>query len=486
MAPLEPSICWQAIYSRDSRFDGRFFAGATTTGLYCRNVCPVPFARPKHIVLFPCAEAAEAAGFRPCKRCQAQAARGTPAWLGTSAVVARALRLILGGALNEGSVEQLAARLGLGARQLRRLFVQRLGTSPLKIATAQRVCSAKTLIGKSSVPMTEIAFSAGFRSIREFNHAIHESTGQSPTELRRKSGAVSGNAGLELHLPFREPFAWVELLAFLKARAVLGVEKVSDNTYRRTIELAGSRGTLAVSQIASGPRLLVQLDLDRLDNLAQIVERIRRLFDLGADPLRIAALLSQDPQLRARVERRPGLRVPGVWDGFEAAVLAALGQRLTAPGSRKLVAAFVKLFGIPIETSITGLAYLFPRAEALLDADLAKAGMSDAQATTLRELARRAASKQLNFGGAKTLEETVAQIRLAGGFDESTANYIAMRAAGEPDAFPADELRPGAAAETWRPWRAYAAMHLATGKPRLDGYYAQRRRKARPPSAPSS
>src|ERR1019366_7131171 len=204
-------ICWQAMCSRDPRFDGRFFAGARNTGLCCRNVCPVPFARPKNIFLFTCAAAAESAGFRPCKRCRPQAGPGTPAWLGTSAVVSRAFRLIMEGALNTGSVEELADRLGLGSRQLRRLFVQHLGASPLKIATTHRVHRARKLIDESGLPMTQVAFCSGFNSIREFNHAVRLSTGQSPSELRRAASALRSAgrpSGLELSLSYRQPFDW--------------------------------------------------------------------------------------------------------------------------------------------------------------------------------------------------------------------------------------------------------------------------------------
>lgn len=234
---LDPAICWQAIYSRDPRFDGRFFAAAKSTGLYCRNICPVPFARPKNIVLFACAAAAEAAGFRPCKRCQPQAAPGTPAWLGSSAVVSRAFRLILEGALNKGGVDQLAERLGIGSRHLRRLFVQHLGASPIKIATTQRVHLAMKLLDESQLPITKIAHYVGFKSIREFNHSMRLSAGQSPSTFRRSSGDARSvsQRGLELRLSYRPPFDWGHLINFLCQRAIRGVEVVSKDSYSRTI-----------------------------------------------------------------------------------------------------------------------------------------------------------------------------------------------------------------------------------------------------------
>ena len=477
---LDTAICWQAISSRDPRFDGRFFSGATSTGLYCRNVCPVPPARLENILLFACAAAAESAGFRPCKRCQPQAAPGTPAWLGTSAVVSRAFRLILEGALNDGGVDELAERLGLGSRQLRRLFVQHLGTSPLKIATTHRVHLARKLIEESALPMTQIAFGSGFKSIREFNHAIHLSAGQSPSELRGAAGGSRRKAragGLELRLPYRRPFDWASLIAFLKPRAIPGVEVVKESSYQRTIEVGGVPGILTVRPDGVRSRLVVHLQVASYEGLAQTVERVRRIFDLNADPIQIASHLSSDSRLRGLIKLRPGLRVPGVWDGFEAAVLAVLGQKLTTIGTRRIVGRFVQMFGAPVDTPIRGLKFLFPRPEILAHADLSKAGISDSCAQIIRRLTCSGIRRHLSFATSRTLEQVVSRLKETCGIDESTANYIAMRAFGEPDAFPFAEsrLRRSLAetgpivsateaigiAEPWRPWRAYAAMHFA-------------------------
>lgn len=478
---LDPVVCWQAIYARDHRFDGRFFAGAKTTGLYCRNICPVPFARPKHVVLFPCAAAAEAAGFRPCKRCRPQAAPGTPAWLGTSAVVSRAFRLILEGALNEGSVEQLAAKMGLGSRQLRRLFVQHLGASPLQIATTQRIHLALNLIEGSQFPMGEVAFCSGFNSIREFNHAIHLSIGQSPSRLRESSRTVPlqlRESSLELRLSYRAPFDWETLLASLKRDAIPGVELVTDTSYQRTIEIGGARGFFAARPDSASCQMIINLELNSYEGLAQTVERIRRIFDLGADPVRIASHLSQDPRLRRSVSVHPGLRVPGAWDYFETTVLAVLGQNLTTTGRRRIIARLVKTLGTPIDTGIRGLDYLFPRPQQLALAQLSKMGIGTAAAAALGKLSATTIQKQISFAASRTLEAVVSELSAAAQMDESTANYVAMRAFGEPDAFPfrerairqrlASAQSPLSAAETiaaaeqWRPWRAYAATHLAT------------------------
>jgi AraC family transcriptional regulator of adaptative response / DNA-3-methyladenine glycosylase II len=310
---IDPGACWQAIYSRDPRFDGRFFMGTRTTGIYCRNICPVPFARPKNIVLFACAAAAESAGFHPCKRCQAQAAPGTPAWLGTSAVVNRAFRLILEGALNEGNVTELAERMGIGPRHLRRLFVQHLGAPPLKIAITRRIHLARNLIEESGLPITQIAFCSGFKSIRDFNHEIRVSTGQSPSELRRMADASQSPArssGLELRLPYRRPFDWSNLIAFLRRRAIPGVEFVTENSYQRTIEMEGVPGFLTVKPDTTGPRLVVNLETKGAKGLEHAVEQIRRIFDLGADPVQIASHLSRDPRLRHLLKQRQDFGCP--------------------------------------------------------------------------------------------------------------------------------------------------------------------------------
>jgi AraC family transcriptional regulator of adaptative response / DNA-3-methyladenine glycosylase II len=475
---LDPAICWQAIYSRDPRFDGRFFAAATSTGLYCRNICPVPFAKPKNIVLFACAAAAEAAGFRPCRRCQPQAAPGTPAWLGSSAVVSRAFRLILEGALNDGNVDQLAERLGIGSRHLRRLFAQHLGASPIKIATTHRIHLARRLLDESHLPITKIAHYAGFQSIREFNHAVRLSAGQSPSAMRKSSGAAASGArqtGLDLRIPYRPPFDWEHLIEFLGRRAVRGVELVSKDCYSRTIRAGAAAGILRVMQDKTASRLLVHLELPGYEGLAQIVERVRRIFDLNADPIQIANHLARDPRLCAISRQHPGLRVPGVWDGFEGAVLAMLGQGLTGAGSRRQIDRLVRQFGSRLDSPVSGLSHLFPRPKDLAEGDLVGLGITKRRAEGIQRLAAAAAAGQLAFDNSKPLEETIHRLRTVCGIEESLAQWIAMRSYCEPDAFPSGDRglrrRIGGStmiaagdllqvAEPWRPWRAYAAIHL--------------------------
>ena len=476
---LEPDICWRAMRSRDRRFDGRFFVAAVTTGIYCRPICPVPFAKPNNIALYSCAAAAEAAGFRPCRRCHPEISPGTPAWLGTSAVVSRALRLIWDGALDGGSVDELAERVGIGSRQLRRLFIQHLGVPPIKIATTHRLHFARNLIEQTDMPMAEIALNAGFKSIRQFNHAVRATAGQSPSELRHLRGqlATSLQRGeFVMRLLYRPPFNWPALIAFLRSRATPGVELVEENSYRRTVENGGTAGVIDVRHDNENACLILSTALPNYGGILRVVERVRRIFDLGADPLQIASHLAHDPRLKPLLDAQPGLRVPGVWDGFEVAIRAALGERLTVVDSKATVGELVRNFGRPVETSVDGLTHLFPRPEDLADADLTVLGIDRECTTAISALARALRDKVFAFDYSRTLPDAVARMTAIDGVTEDMAHYIALRAFGEPDAFPSDDralkrrlgtwaIRSSreqllSMAEAWRPWRAYAAMHL--------------------------
>lgn len=476
---LEPDICWQAMHSRDPRFDGRFFVAAVTTGIYCRPICPVPFAKPNNIALFPCAAAAESAGYRPCRRCHPESSPGTPAWLGTSAVVSRALRLIWEGALDGNRVDELAKRVGIGSRQLRRLFIQHLGVPPIKIATTHRVHFARNLIEQTDMPMAEIALNAGFSSLRQFNHAMRTIAGQSPSDLRRlrdKSAVSSWRGEFVMRLLYRPPFNWPAFVCFLKPRATPGVELVDEASYQRTIESDGGAGVIDVRPDPQLECLIVRVALPKYRGLLRVVERVRRIFDLTADPLQISSHLARDPRLKPLLNVQQGLRVPGVWDGFEIAVRAALGQRLSVVDSSSLAEKFVREFGRPIDTSVDGLTHLFPRPEDLADADLTTLGISQKSAGTIKALAHALTNMEFTFESFRTLQETISRLSAIAGIDKEMAHYIVMRACGEPDAFPVhDELLSdvlgkedgqisGAPiwniAEGWRPWRAYAAMYL--------------------------
>jgi AraC family transcriptional regulator of adaptative response / DNA-3-methyladenine glycosylase II len=479
---LDPARCYQAILTKDRRFDGKFFAGVVTTGIYCRPVCPVVPPKFKNMRFYACAAAAEAAGFRPCKRCRPETAPGTPAWAGSSAVVTRALRLISDGALDDGNADALADRLGIGERQLRRLFAQHLGASPADVARARRVHFARSLIDDTNLRITEVALSAGFSSIRQFNHAVRRTFGASPTVLRqrrRRRTATATTTGVVVRLAYRLPFAWTALLRFLAVRAIPGVEVVEGDTYRRTIVLNGMPGRIDVWPDADSPALLTRVQLPRYDSLIDVVERVRRLFDLDADPLRITEHLRQSPQLERIIEALPGVRVPGAWDAFELAVRAILGQQVTVRGASTLAGRLVHTFGTPIECGSDALTHLFPRPETLADVDLARIGLPRARAATIRALAASVVRGDITFDASRDVEDAVVRLCAIDGMGPWTAHYIAMRALGEPDAFPSTDLGlrralgngagplPAAEvsrrAEAWRPWRAYAAMYLWLG-----------------------
>ena len=478
---LDPAHCYEAVLSRDRRFDGRFFAGVVTTGVYCRPICPVRPAKPENVRWFACAAAAEAAGFRPCRRCRPETAPGTPAWTGTAAVVSRALRLIAAGALDDGGVDGLADRLGVGTRQLRRLFAEHLGASPARVARARRVHFARTLIAETDLPMAEVAFAAGFGSVREFNHALRTTWRRSPSELRRTRGArgpLADGADLVVRLPYRSPLDWPGLLGFLAPRATPGVETVADGVYRRTIAIGDAPGTIEVRAASGEPHLLMRVRLPRPERLLRVVERARRLFDLDADPALIATHLARSRALAPLIVRRPGLRVPGAWDGFELAVRAILGQQVTVRGATTLAGRLVAEFGTPLPRAEDGLTHRFPEPARLADADLALIGLPRARAATIRALAAAIACGELTLDGSRDLGDAVSRLVAIPGIGTWTAHYVAMRALGEPDAFPAADLglrralghggarlasaRVAELAEAWRPWRAYAALHLWT------------------------
>ena len=497
MAPpaLDEDRCYRALLARDRRFDGRFFTGVETTGIYCRPICPARTPHRENERFFACAAAAESAGFRACRRCRPETAPGTPAWVGSPALVARALRLISAGALDDDDLEAFAARLGIGARHLGRLFTTHIGVAPGAIARARRAHLARRLLDESDLPLAEIAFAAGFASVRQFNHSMRASFGAPPSALRKRRPAAVAQPALSLRLSFRAPLDWRALLDFLAARATRGVEQVDGDAYRRTVRLGAGLGTLEVRPAAGASQLLLSVQLPGFDGVHQIVSRVRRLFDLDADPLPIAAQLARDPVLAASLARRPGLRVPGAWDPFEVAVRAVLGQQVTVRGASTLAGRLAERFGEPLGAAgRPGLSHLFPRPEALAGADLTAIGLPRARAAALRALARAVVDGELDLEAARGTQVLSAQLRAIPGIGDWTAQYVAMRAGGEPDAFPAGDLglrralardgnplAPGDVerlAEAWRPWRSYAAMHLWM-QPRVT---SPRRRSARPPA----
>jgi AraC family transcriptional regulator of adaptative response / DNA-3-methyladenine glycosylase II len=471
---LDPIICRQAILARDARFDGRFFTGVLTTGVYCRPVCPARPPKAQNCRYYPSAAAAQADGFRPCLRCRPETAPGQGAWRGASNTVTRAVSLIDAGALDDGDVDALAGRLGVGERHLRRLFLKHLGAAPISVAQTRRVHIAKQLIHETQLPMAEIALAAGFGSVRRFNETMLALFGRPPTELRRAAGkaGASAHAGITLSLGYRPPYDWDALLGFLALRAIPGVERIEGGVYRRTIEMGVAVGSLAVAHEPERNRVRATIRFPDLAALPRIIARVRRIFDLDADPETIGAALSNDARLAPLVAARPGLRVPGAWDGFELAVRAILGQQITVTAATKLAGAIAERWGAPFDGE--GLTRVFPRPDALAGAVIG--GMPGTRAGAIAKLAAAAAADPDLIERAEDLDASIRRLVALPGVGEWTAQYIAMRALREPDAFPAADIglmramddgggRPSpqtllARSQSWRPWRAYAALHL--------------------------
>jgi AraC family transcriptional regulator of adaptative response / DNA-3-methyladenine glycosylase II len=475
---LAPDICYRAMTSRDGRFDGRFFVGVRTTGIYCRPVCPAPKPKRRNVLYFSCAAAAEEAGFRPCLRCRPEASPGTPAWVGTSATVTRALRMIAEGALDDGrGVDELAGRLGMGGRNLRRLFAKHLGASPKSVALTRRIHFAKTLIDTTSLAMTDIAYSAGFASIRRFNDAFKLTFRRSPREVRAGATPPTSSALFEIRLPYRPPFDWQQVLSFLGPRAVPGVEHVDGVRYHRAVAIGDCAGVVDIVHAADRHQLVLSVPIELARHAATIAANARRLFDVGAFPEEVASHLERDRLLAPLINRWRGVRVPGAWSPFETAIRAILGQQVTVSAATTIAGRLVERYGRAVRGVGPGLTHVFPEPERLAASRLDRFGIPRGRAVAIREMAKAFRDGRVRFDGSMDLESLVAAMTALRGVGPWTAQYVAMRAGGEPDAFPAGDLALRRAvlrcdsdvtterklierAEPWRPWRAYATMLL--------------------------
>jgi AraC family transcriptional regulator of adaptative response / DNA-3-methyladenine glycosylase II len=446
---LTAAVCDRARIARDARFDGRFFIAVLSTGIYCRPICPSPHARRENVRYFESAAEAVAAGFRACLRCRPEAAPGTPRWKGTASTVSRALRLIEEGALQEQSLAELARRLGVSARQLHRLFSIHLGASPAAVAKTWRLQFARRLVGDSSLPMSRVAISSGFRTVRRFNAEFRDVYGRTPSQLRKRPSAVIPNCDdYVLRLPYRAPFDWESLLAFLGARAIPGVEEVAAGAYRRAMALDGRHGILEVRHDSRRRALMVRVRAAELVSLLPIAGRVRGMFDLAADTADVVRHLRRDAVLRPLVDRHPGLRIPGGWDPFEVAIRAILGESLEETRTSEL-GDLVRTFGEPLGIADTGgLTHVFPSPLALARARPDQ--IAPAAARPIRSAAETAIARRDQDA-----------LRHVPGLEATAADYAALRAFREPDAFPSDDAALTAMSERWRPWRAYAAVHLA-------------------------
>ncbi|GAA1735158.1 AlkA N-terminal domain-containing protein [Nonomuraea bangladeshensis] len=467
MSPLELDFdsCYRAVSARDARFDGRFYTAVTTTRIYCRPICPARTPASRNVRFYRHAASAEAAGFRPCKRCRPELSPGDPGWDLRGDLVGRALRLIDDGAADERGVAGLARRLHITERHLHRLFVAELGAGPLAVARTKRLLLAKQLLTETVLPITDVAFAAGFGSVRQFNATMRETYGFTPSELRATAGGrtvavvadsgATGPAPLRLRLHRREPYDVDAVFAFLAARAIPGLESADRTSYARAVP----GGTITLTPRPDH----VALDVAVADTrqLARVVARCRRLLDLDADPEAISEALGRT-SLGPLVAARPGLRVPGTFDGFELAVRAVVGQQVSVAGARTLLGRIVARAAAP--------GALFPAPGHLLETDLTGLGLTGRRIATLKELASRITAGHLDLDGGQDPAEAVEALLEVPGIGPWTAGYVALRALRDPDAWPAGDLVlrkrmaaldiPDDETERWRPWRAYAALHL--------------------------
>ncbi len=475
----------RARLARDARFDGRFFIGVLTTGIYCRPICPAVAPKSCNITFFETAAAASEAGFRPCLRCRPEAAPGSPAWGGTSATVRRGLRLIASGALEQQGVESLAERLGISGRHLRRLFDQHVGASPQAIAHTQRLHFAKRLIDQTNLSMADIAVAAGYGSTRRFNDAVRKAWGKSPRHLRKLRSAERSEDGLVLRLPYYEPFDWLSLCDFFRARAIPGVEHISAGVYRRVVRCDSGPAVVAVRD--AGGHLEAAITGIDPAHLFSLVQTLRDVFDTDAPIADIATALSGDELLATLLRRCPGIRVPGAFDRFEQVVRAILGQQISVRAATTLAGRLARRYGEPVPASLSTdpeLACMFPAPARLVRARIESLGITGSRAATIRQVASAVVSGRLDIRPASAGGEFAAALRSIRGIGPWTAEYTLLRGWKDPDAFPASDLGLAKAigsnegrrltvrevatrAEGWRPWRAYAAVllwqHAAAG-----------------------
>lgn len=468
--------CLKAAREKDARFDGWFYTGVTSTGIYCRPSCPARTPKPANMRFYATAAAAQAAGFRACKRCRPNASPGSPEWDLRADAVGRAMRLIADGVVDREGVGGLASRLGFSERHVHRMLVDVVGAGPLAIARAARAQNARTLLETTTLSATDVAFASGFSSVRQFNATVQEIFASTPSQLRRapRASRAERARGIELRLPARPPFDFARLREFLAYRAVDGVEIADDEKYARSLALPHGTGIVELRATENGVR--ARFDLSDLRDLGAATERVRRLCDLDADPVASDDALAADPLLRASVTARPGMRVPGNVDGAELAIRAVLGQQVSVRGAASAAAKLTRLCGAQLKTASGEVTHCFPSAAAISRLDPETLPMPRPRGRALVGLAKALAGGEVRLDGAEDRLRVHEQLTALPGIGEWTAQYVAMRALRDPDAFLPSDLgvRRGlealgldgspraaeAAAERWRPYRAYALQHL--------------------------
>jgi AraC family transcriptional regulator of adaptative response / DNA-3-methyladenine glycosylase II len=468
---LDSDACYRAVRARDRRFDGRFFVAVSSTRIYCRPICPVRPPKRENMRFYSSAAAAEGAGYRPCLRCRPERAPGVGAVDAVSRLVCAAIAGIEENALSSGRVGELAASLGVSDRHLRRVTEAELGVSPIELAQTQRLLLAKRLLSETSLKLAEIAFASGFGSVRRFNALFKSRYGLNPRALRGRANVAGA---LRCQLDFRPPIAWESLLAYLRLRAIPEVESVDGTTYRRTVAIDDARGWIAVSLGASGVSINVEMSQSLAPVIGTVIARVKRLFDLGAAPEAVTALLSKDSGLAGVVRRLPGLRVPGAFDGFELGVRAVLGQQVSVKAATTMAGRWARAFGAEIATPYPGLTRLTPTAPRLAGVsanEISSLGIVGTRARCIAALVNAVNERSVVLSCAADVDAQIEGLMRLPGIGPWTAQYIAMRALHWPDAFPGTDLmllraaKAGrkelhARAEAWRPWRAYATHYL--------------------------
>jgi AraC family transcriptional regulator, regulatory protein of adaptative response / DNA-3-methyladenine glycosylase II len=476
----DPEACYRAVKSRDRRFDGVFYTAVRTTGIYCRPSCPARTPALRNVTFHPTAAAAQAAGYRACKRCLPDATPGSPDWDVAADAAGRAMRLIADGVVDREGVEGLAARVGYTPRHLSRLLTAELGAGPLALARARRAHTARTLIETTDLGFADVAFAAGFSSVRQFNETVREVYGTAPTGLRgRRGGARSTPGQVTLRLAVRTPFAGRALLDFLAHHLVAGVEVAGDGWYARTLSLPHGSGTVRLD-LADHPRpgetgfVRATLALEDLRDTSAAVERARRLLDADCDPVAVDDHFAGDPVVGPLVRATPGLRVPGQVDGDETALRTVVGQQVSVAGARTVLGRLVAAYGRPVATGVPGLTHLFPEPARLARVDAADLPMPRARGRALAALAGALADGSVALDRGPDRDDVRRTLLALPGIGPWTADYVAMRALAHPDVFLPTDLGvrnalaglghdPAAAvagSEAWRPWRSYALMHL--------------------------
>ena len=455
---------YRAHLARDARFDGKFFVAVKSTKIYCRPVCPARKAKLENLTFYLYAAQAEDAGYRPCLRCRPETAPGSAAWLGTSTTVRRAIRLMDTLASENLSINELANKLGIGQRWLRELFRQQVGVSPKKLLLEKKLTLARNLVDNSGLSITDVAFSAGFNSVRRFNTAFKHRFHVTPSSCKHQK---SNTQIISIFLRYRPPFAWSRILSYLQYREINTMELVDNNSYQRLFFYQAQPGWLRVS-IADDNKLKIEFKLAKLTHILDLIARIKDMFDLDADPLRIALDLQRDKKLKPLVKTQPGLRIPGCWDGFELAVRAIIGQLISVQAARTILNRLVVLCGDKQTFDVNlKLTHFFPCPQALLQADLKTIGLTKSKENALRQLAQAVLDKIIVLDGTADYEQTCRALLAIKGIGPWTVQYIALRALKNPDAFPENDLelrkrikQYNLEPKLWTPWRAYAAILL--------------------------